>query len=55
MIAYIPGFDLGKSIVASFSAGEETDTILQQRGCNILHYSNGVIDLVQEKYTIQVD
>ena len=55
MIAYIPGFNLGKSIVASFSAGEETDTILQQRGCNILHYSNGIIELVQEQYTIHVD
>ena len=29
MIAYVPGFNLGKSIVASFSAGEETDSILQ--------------------------
>ena len=55
MISYIPGFDLGKSVIANYSASEETDIILNQRGCNILHYRNGNIELVQDDYQIQVD
>lgn len=55
MIGYIPGFNLGKSIISSFSTCMETDEVLHNRGCNILHYQNGILEFINEGYKLCLD
>lgn len=55
MISFIPDYKLKRGIIASYSSNPETDYVLQQNGCNILHYDNGFIDLPQEGYRARIN